>query len=150
MQSFIIRYLLFLNLSCLILISCSRNDPPLSSSYRIFNDTVSMVLAKWSIIKDSSTNTGFSYPSCGTPMPGIYIGIPGDYCDFNIDGKVYIFGNNHLASAPYQILPGKIVFFDCGTIEASIQHLSATRLTLFWSLSNANGQYTRTLYLKKT
>ena len=120
-----------------------------NSAYRTFNDTVSMIVTKWGIIKDSSINTGFAFPNCGTPNPGVYIGLPTDYCDFNIDGKVYLYGNNHLATASYQILPGKMVFVDCTTTEAAIQYLSATRLTLFWSYSSQTGQYTRTLYLKK-
>jgi hypothetical protein len=120
-----------------------------NSSYRTFSDSVVMIVTKWILVKDSSTNTGFSFPSCGYPIPGVYIGITGDYCDFNIDGNVYIYGNNHLASAPYQILPGKITINSCGILDASIQYLSATKLTLYWSLSNAGGQYTRTLYLRK-
>ena len=121
-----------------------------SSTYRTLNDTVTMILGKWGIIKDSVVNTGYYLQGCGSPNPGVYIGIPTDYCDFNTDGKAYIFGNNHLSTSSYQILPGKIRFIDCAITEPAIQYLSATRLTLHWSYSNSSGGiYTQTLFLKK-
>ena len=124
-----------------------------SSTYRTLNDTVTMILGKWGIIKDSVVNTGYNIPGCGYPIPGVYIGVPADYCDFNADGKAYLFGNNNLSSNPYQILPGRIRFTGgCSTTpaEAAIQYLSATRLTLYWSGSNSSGgMYSQTLFLKK-
>ena len=121
-----------------------------SSTYRTLNDTVTMILGKWGIIKDSVVNTGFYLQGCGSPVPGVYIGVSADYCDFNADGKAYIFGNNHLSTSSYQILPGKIRFIDCAITEPAIQYLSATRLILYWSYSNSSGGiYTQTLFLKK-
>ncbi|HET6225807.1 MAG TPA: hypothetical protein VFF27_05980 [Bacteroidia bacterium] len=122
-----------------------------SSSYRTLNDSVTMILGKWGIIKDSVVNTGYYLQGCGSPNPGVYIGVPADYCDFNADGKAYLFGNNNLSSSPYQILPGRIRFIGCAITEPAIQYLSATRLTLYWSYSNSSGGiYTQTLYLKKS
>ena len=121
-----------------------------SSTYRTLNDTVTMILGKWGIIKDSVVNTGYYIQGCGSPVPGVYIGVPADYCDFNADGKAYIFGNNNLSSSPYQILPGRIRFTGCAVSEPAIQYLSATRLTLYGSNSNSSGgMYSQTLFLKK-
>ena len=122
-------------------------------SYRTANDTASMIKVKWGVIKDSVTNSNFTYPNGLYPNPGVYTGVANDYYDFNSNGTVYIFENNNADNTLYQILPnGRISFiiFNNYNYECAIQYLSSTRMTLFWDLYSSNGgHYTRTLYLKK-
>jgi hypothetical protein len=123
------------------------------ASYRTHSDTLSMITAKWGVIKDSVTNMNFTYPNGLYPNPGVYFGVSADYYDFNSNGTVYVVENNNSASQPYQVLSnGRISFiiFTNYNYECAIQYLSPTRMTLFWFLTSSNGgQYTRTLYLKK-
>ena len=130
----------------------SARNYSFNSTYRTFGDTTAMIIAKWSIIKDSVTNINYAFPNnCGSPNSGVYFGIPGDYFEFNANGIVSQFGNNNFSSAPYQILPtARISINSCFNYECAIQYLTPTRLTLFWAFtSSVGGQYSRTLYLKK-
>lgn len=122
-------------------------------TYRTFSDTTTMIKVRWGVIKDSVTNNNFTYPNGLYPNPGVYFGVPADYCDFRTDGRVYIFENNNSDNSPYQILPdGRISITTFGNYnyECSILYLSSSKMTLFWNLISASGgQYTRTLYLSR-
>ena len=122
-------------------------------SHRTQGDTVAMITGKWGVIKDSVTNSNFTYPNGLYPNPGVYTGVAADYYDFNTNGRVYIVENNNADNTPYQILPnGRLSFtiFNNYNYESAIEYLSPVRMTLFWNLTSSNGGiYTRKLYLKK-
>lgn len=122
-------------------------------SYRTLNDSISMITVKWGVIKDSLTNNNYTFPNGGGyPNPGVYFGVAADYYDFNPNGTVSAFENNNYGSSPYQILPnGQLIFvFPFMNYQGTIEFLSLTRMTVYWSLTSANGgQYFRKLYLKR-
>lgn len=117
-------------------------------------DSATMLLGKWSVVKDSSTNDGFVTSDGVYVNPGVYIGTSVDYWEFTSNGLLNIHENNQTGNGfKYTIKPNTRLYVDIissGFDDGYILTLTPNNATFFWTKSNPNGKkYTRKVYLKK-
>lgn len=123
----------------ILAVSCSKPTP------------LPVIYGRWSVINDTLSNTNDFYISAGSPVPGNYIGSPGDYYDFEPGGVLNLHENNQSYSTTYQLLPdNKIsipkVEFTMGTIEVFTAH----NLSIYGTDTSSNGGVVvETLNLKR-
>lgn len=116
-------------------------------------DSATMLLGKWSIVKDSLTNDGVATYNNEYPMPGVYTGTSTDYWEFTLNGLLNAHENNVSTTVKYHIAPNARLYIDMLSTsfdDAYVLMLTVNKATLFWTKTNAGGKtYTRTLNLKK-
>ncbi|MBO9201297.1 MULTISPECIES: DUF5018 domain-containing protein [Niastella] len=117
-------------------------------------DSATMLLGKWSIIRDSVTNDGNFVMVEGYPLPGVYFGVPADYYEFLSNGTLNIHEVGHTGNDfKYHLVPNSRLYFDYLSPiynDAYILTLTFNRATIFWTQRSGNGgRYTRTIDLKK-
>ena len=147
--------------TCIIFIACTRspdpqrpNDPDPPGTLQ---DSAALLLGRWKLIKDSSTNIGNFYFIEGgiayTPGHGNYFGKDEDYFDFKPDGKVDIYANNNGYNYTYQLFPGnKLVIAEIllAADTATVVKLAANEAIFDWSKTSPNGgKFFRRSYLGK-
>jgi hypothetical protein len=158
------RNLLFIvigTLACLLVIACAKGDPNKSNESdppATLEDSVAMLLGKWNLIKDSSTNIGDYYFTEGgpggtkySPTPGVYFGVATDNFDFKSDGTVDMHANNQSETATYILYPdNKLGIGDMVHGKATIITFTATELTFDLNNTSPNGGlYFKRTYLRK-
>jgi hypothetical protein len=146
-------------LSCYLLNACSKssNKPNDPNPPATLEDSAALLLGKWSLAKDSSTNIGNYYflegNSAYYPMPGIYWGKAEDYFDFKSDGKVDMYHNNQEYNYTYELYPNnKLVVFEIllSVDTATVIRLTPTEAIFDWNPTSPNGgKFFRRTYLKK-
>lgn len=117
-------------------------------------DSATMLLGKWSVIKDSSTNDGFVTADNIYVTPGVYTGIPEDYWEFNSNGILNFHANGQYANGlKYHIVPNAKLYVDIissGFDDGHILTLTFNKFTFYFSKTNALGKsYYRRVYLKR-
>ena len=117
-------------------------------------DSAAMLLGKWSVIKDSSTNNGYVTSNGIYVTAGVYTGIPEDYWEFKSNGLLTFHANNQTASnLQYHISPNAGLYVDIISAafdEGHITTLTFNRTTFFWKKTDINGKsYFRMVYLKR-
>lgn len=117
-------------------------------------DSAAMLVGKWSVIKDSSTNDGFVTSSGVYVFPGVYTGIAEDYWEFTTAGIFNMHANNQTGGGfLYHILPNAKLYIDIissGFDDGNILALTPNKAIFFWTKSNSSGKkYSRMVYLKK-
>lgn len=129
----------------------------LSCRVLTLTDMATLILGRWSVLRDSVSNIGNFYylDGGGTPhyiIPGVYLGTSSDYYDFRVNGIVYLYENGLTANSPYQILSnGKLDITGLSVYPpAEIRMLNENKAAFFWASTSPNGgQYARMLYLIK-
>jgi hypothetical protein len=117
-------------------------------------DSATMLLGKWSVVKDSSTNDGFVTSDGVYVYPGVYIGKAEDYWEFTANGTFNMRANGQTGTGfKYHIVPNAKLFVDIispAFDDGNILLLTLNKATFFWKKTNTNGKtYSRMVYLKK-
>lgn len=117
-------------------------------------DSATMLLGKWSVVKDSSTNDGFVTSDGVYVNPGVYVGRAEDYWEFTANG-IFNMRANGLTGGnfKYHIVPNAKLYIDIISPyfdDGKILELTLNKATFFWKKTNALGKtYSRMVYLKK-
>lgn len=117
-------------------------------------DSAAMLLGKWSVVKDSSTNDGYVTSSGVYVFPGVYTGVAEDYWEFTANGTFNMRANGQTGNGfKYRLVPNAKLYIDIispAFDDGNILTLSPNKATFFWTKSNSAGKkYTRMVYLKK-
>lgn len=145
-----------------LFIACAKgsdpNRPNDPNPPATLEDSAALLLGKWKIVKDSSTNIGDYYFTEGgpngtkySPIPGVYFGVAADYLDFKSNGTVDMHANGQSETATYLLYPeNKLGIGDMVHGKATIITFTATELTFDLSNTSLNGGiYFRRTYLGK-
>jgi hypothetical protein len=120
---------------------------------QISTDTTILVLGTWKLIKDSAANNNWINPAGGDLVPGVYIGTPEDYWQFDSNGVFSARENNISGADTYSILPDRKLYIPVWSVQygsATIETLTNTEFTIYFSAtSNNGGAYFRKVYLKR-
>ncbi|HWJ90669.1 MAG TPA: hypothetical protein VNR87_06135 [Flavisolibacter sp.] len=120
---------------------------------RMASDTSTMVLGSWKLIKDSVSNNNWVNPSGGYPLPGVYIGAPGDFWKFEPNGVFSARENNITGSDTYNITANNKLVIPVWSNQygpATIETLNNASFIVYFSATSANGgQYLRKVYLQR-
>lgn len=117
-------------------------------------DSAAMLVGKWMLVKDSSTNNNFATSDGVYLIPGVYIGQPGDYFEFTPNGLYNLHANNQTGTGfKYYIVSNARLYIDIMSPwldDGYILTLTPNKAILYWTkTSTAGGKYTRTTWLKK-
>jgi hypothetical protein len=117
-------------------------------------DSATMLLGKWSVVKDSSTNDGFVTSDGVYVNPGVYIGKAEDYWEFTANGTLNLHANGLTGTGfKYHIVSNAKLYVDIISSafdDGNILLLTLNKATFFWTKTNTNGKtYSRMVYLKR-
>jgi hypothetical protein len=117
-------------------------------------DSATMLLGKWSVIKDSSTNDNFVTTSGVYVFGGVYTGVSGDYWEFLPNGILNFHANNQTANGlKYSLMPNARLYVDIISSafdDGYIVELTLNKATFYWAKTSiTGGKYYRKVYLKK-
>lgn len=135
--------------------NASSKDYIISAKNVSLADTIILSFGKWTVIKDSVSVINNYYHTCAgipyTPIPGVYIGAPGDYWDFKANDIIEVRENGYTLSGGYQFIPGRLKTWDqCYTNFAQILILNVTIATFYYTDTSPNGgHYGRMIWLKR-
>lgn len=145
--------------ACFFFPACSKNsaadrpnepDPPSP-----LKDSAELLLGKWKLIEDSSTNIDdYYFTEGGTkyyPTPGVYYGKTEDYFDFKANGILDFHANNQSYSTTFELYTdNKLGMGDMVHGKATIITFTATEVTFDLNNTSPNrGKYFRRTYLGK-
>jgi hypothetical protein len=144
---------------CYLFVACNKssNRPNDLNPPSTFQDSAALLLGKWKIIKDSSTNIGnYYYLEGGTalyPMPGVYLGKAEDYFDFKSNGNVDIYANNQSYNYTYKLYPNNrlVITEILNSIDTAFVVTLTKKDAIFeWNPTSPNGgKFFRRTYLKR-
>src|SRR6185503_19750302 len=110
-----------------------------------------MVLGRWSVIKDSSITNNFSKDGVYV-FGGVYTGIAEDYWDFMSNGILNFHANNQTANGfKYRVLPNAGLYSDIISSafdDGHIVDLTFNKFTFYFEKTSiTGGRYYRKVYL---
>ena len=132
----------------------STKDFTVSARNVTLTDTINLAFGKWRVIKDSVSVINY-YRTCGGttyyPVPGVWVGAPGDYWDFKAGNIVELKYSTNILSGGYQFIPGYLKTWDqCYTQYARILELNETTATFYYTATSPNGgHWGRMVWLKR-
>jgi hypothetical protein len=117
-------------------------------------DSATMILGKWSVIKDSSINDNFVTKDGLTVFGGVYTGKPEDYWEFLPNGILNFYANNQTANGlKYRVAPNARLYVDIISSAFDDGHfvtLTFNKATFFFEKTSiTGGRYYRKVYLKR-
>ena len=118
----------------LSLVACQKNKP-----MTLGTPSVTLV-AKWQLVNDTLANINNYFVPAGYPVPGNYIGVPGDYWEFHSDGTVNWHGNRMDYASTYQLVNNHLIVAQKTEFKyATLENLTAHTLTIYGSDTSSNG-----------
>jgi len=117
-------------------------------------DSAAMLVGKWTLLKDSSTNNNFVTTDGVYMIPGVYIGQPGDYFEYTSNGIFNMHANNQTGTGfKYHIVPNARLYEDFISPyldDGYILELTPNKAIIYWTkTSAAGGKYFRMDWLKR-
>jgi hypothetical protein len=141
----------------ILLAACTKHsDPPVQQpdEPKTFADSSALVASNWIFVQDSLSNVNnFVFPDGSYPSPGVLVGLPGDYWNFNSNDSVFIKEQNEIfPTATYKFLPNNQlhIYTDPPLENASITILNSKNFVFIFNQTSINGGiYWRRVTLKK-
>ena len=113
--------------------------------------SVSLLAARWSIVRDTVTNSGGFSIDFYTPPSRNYVGGPNDYVTFTTGGVVSGSEDSVAIKGTYALSANKGIVLSMlpALSNATITTLTSDSLTITGTASNGSGSLAETIYLKR-